>query len=267
MRGPLEGMNRGPPATRSPLSRPKTSSRAFRTVQRWRSPAPACSSRPTRSLRCSSARSSRPGTRGASPSCTPSASATGSGAGSTASPTRAWSRASSEATGAGRLAMQRLAREERIAAYSFPAGVISTLLREIGAGRPGVITRIGLGTFADPRSRRRALQRERHGGARGAGRARRAVLSSVQAVRGRCRNPPRDGRRPGRQRLVRAGGRRPRRLGGGARGPKLRRTRSRPGRGTPGAPHPALPARAASRRPGRRRAPRPGCPQNLASHA
>jgi propionate CoA-transferase len=48
-------------------------------------------------------------------------------------------------------AMQTLAREGYIAAYSFPAGVISTLLRESGANRPGVITRIGLGTFADPR--------------------------------------------------------------------------------------------------------------------
>jgi acyl CoA:acetate/3-ketoacid CoA transferase len=48
-------------------------------------------------------------------------------------------------------AMQRLAAEDRIEAWSFPAGVISTLLRESGSGRPGVITRIGLGTFADPR--------------------------------------------------------------------------------------------------------------------
>lgn len=48
-------------------------------------------------------------------------------------------------------AMQALARDGDIAAYSFPAGVISTLLRESGAKRPGVITRVGLGTFADPR--------------------------------------------------------------------------------------------------------------------
>jgi acyl CoA:acetate/3-ketoacid CoA transferase len=46
--------------------------------------------------------------------------------------------------------MQALARDEKVAAYSFPAGAIMGLVREIGAGRPGLITHIGLGTFADP---------------------------------------------------------------------------------------------------------------------
>jgi propionate CoA-transferase len=53
--------------------------------------------------------------------------------------------------------LQKLVTEDRIECYGWPIGVTAYWFREVGSGRPGLLTKIGIDTFLDPRNEGAAL--------------------------------------------------------------------------------------------------------------
>ena len=120
--------------------------------------------------------------------------------------------------------------EDAIPAYNVPSGILFDMHREAAAKRPGVLTKIGMDTFVDPKREGCAMNAK----ARAA-----PIVSRVHFAgddwlffpdhRSRCRDHPRHHRRRARQSLLRTRGRHPWAARSGARRAQQRRPGDRAG--------------------------------------